>query len=163
MKKIALLIIVAALTGCAAPINPGVTAYRSYIAENRPLAEGGSLKWSAYYEGLYSKSMAAGAPDYMLNGANEMIDFAHQYESGAITQDQFQHHRRSIQARVVGRSQSDANQAQADRQRQVDAVAAAMATNPIPAQQAQPYMIPVRRSIQTSCQTFGNSTDCTTR
>lgn len=163
MKKIAICVAVAALVGCATPINPGVAAYQGYIAENRPLAERGLLKWSAYYEGLYSKSLAAGAPDYMLNGANEMIDFAHQYEAGTITREQFQHYRRSMQVSVTGRSQADAERAQSDQQRRISAAVAAMAANPIPTQQVQPYMIPVQRPMRTNCQTYGNQTDCTTR
>jgi len=161
MKRIILVVVLATLLGCAVPTNPGVTAYRSYIAENRPLAEAGTLKWSAYYEGLYSKSLAAGAPDYMLNGANDMIDFARQYESGEITQDQFHHHRRAMQASVTGRSQADAERAQAEYQRRASAVAVAIAANPIP---AQSYVMPMQRqSITTDCVSNGNQITCRDR
>lgn len=97
MRK-AIFIIALALAGCAAQPSTEVAELRRYSAEVRPLA-GTTVKWSAYYEGLYARLLAAGAAADQLELANNAIRYAKEFEAGTLSAEEFDDRRRTLQIR----------------------------------------------------------------
>ena len=108
MKYLLSLLIVVALTGCVA--NPSVKYVediKSYIAEDRPKALGGSLKWSTYYEGGLAiakqiPSNIQGRSD-QINDWLESINVAKEYEAGRLTKDEFYKWREEFNAKALAK------------------------------------------------------------
>jgi hypothetical protein len=100
MKLLASLFLVASLAGCAyAEHQQAVRHVHSYVADKRPMAERGDIKWSDYYKGLYNFLSAANAPGATLGQANEMIRVAGNYEAGRISKEDFEYARRDADAK----------------------------------------------------------------
>jgi hypothetical protein len=102
------------LVGCAGQVSPQYRAFEAYVAEKKPLAEAGSLKWSVYYTGLYDKAVASSAPPYVLHAINESVMSAVRYEKGELSKEEFDYSRRQQQIAA------QANGAVAQRQAQID-------------------------------------------
>ena len=101
------------MSGCVT--NPAIqiqNEYSLYIAENRPKALGGTIKWSDYYSG--GLAIAERIPPNMNGRMNqiitwrESINMAKEYESGRITKEEFYKWRDDSNARA--NSQNLANQ-----------------------------------------------------
>lgn len=126
--------------------GPDYSALTVYSKENRPQAESGTIPWSQYYKGAYSKMLEVGAPGFALAGMNESINTALQYESGKITKDEFDYRRRAIQADMSTRSQQENTRAQEDQSRKEAAgqaaMAAALSASAQMMQLSRPYTIP---------------------
>lgn len=149
------LIFAALLTGCAAGPTPQRIAFDKYVEMNRPLANSGKIKWTAYYEGLYSHALAANAPAYVLNSQIELIDVSRKYEAGEIAEPEFQQHRRRITADSQGKYEIESarardeqfrrNQAMSQAYAQAAAATAANAPKPymMSTNQSRPYVAPV--------------------
>lgn len=110
MKKIAA-IIAFALVGCASQPSKEWAELNRFAAETRPLA-GTEVKWSAYYDGIYTRMLAAGAPADQLALADEAIRSARDFESGTISATEFDDRRRGFQIR-----QTRLNGIESERQR----------------------------------------------
>lgn len=145
MKKMAWILLIALLTGCASggPSEQQL-GYGRYIAQNKPLLESGSIKHSTYFIGLYDAALRAGAPGHVLTRLNNVVGYARQYEAGAITKDEFDQYERAIRAEGVAQQQADQSQAQFDRERQQQLGVAQMAAGlqMMQASQPQPYYAP---------------------
>lgn len=95
------------LSGCVT--NPSVNvaqAANAYVAENRPKAMSGSIKWSTYYEGLVElakKSQSIPVSDWI-----EAVNMAKEFEAGRISKDDFYRWREEGNARA--KLQNDVNQ-----------------------------------------------------
>lgn len=100
MRLIAALIAVAVLAGCATYSDQQMASrhLQTYIADKKPLAERGELKWSEYYKGLYNFSMWANAPGDVLSRINEMTRVAEDFEAGRISRSDAEYRRRAIDA-----------------------------------------------------------------
>ena len=95
------MIAVLALAGCAVAERHD---FAQYIANNKPLAEAGTIKWSDYYKGAYEKLSAMGSKPGVGQSmlvVNSMIDAALSYESGKISKEQFDSIQREAKARSV--------------------------------------------------------------
>lgn len=125
MRITAAIIFTMTLAGCVTGPSPQDVAYRAYVEQNKPLAEQGALKWSQYYTGLYSRASSLPASD--LNRLNDLISYAQKYESGAITKDQFDYHRRA--ATIASKADFEVA-AERDRARRQAAAAAIIASMP---------------------------------
>jgi hypothetical protein len=83
------------LAGCATQQQH---ALQDYIAANKPRAIAGTMKWSDFYRGGYNLAAQANVSGDSLARINDAIRDADLYESGAITQREFEYRQRSLQA-----------------------------------------------------------------
>lgn len=140
MRKLLALLL---LAGCAAQPTPEKIALDKYIEQNRPLAENGAIKWTSYYEGLYSRGVAAGAPAEVIRGYIDLIDAAQALEAGHITELEFQQRRRRFTANVTALAQAEAD---ARRQRERMALRQVIESNARIAAQNQAIIEPTIRT-----------------
>jgi len=134
----AALISAAVLSGCAAPTqvsspDPRVVEFRNYVSANRPRAEAGQIKWSDYYSGGYQRAVDANFPGEYLALLNQMIWNSQQFESGKISQEEFQFKQRdnSAQQRTLLQRTAEAEQIQ-QQARTMQAVQLMQAMQPKP-------------------------------
>ena len=122
-----LLLFLSILVGCA--INPTVKyveEMKLYIAENRPLALSGTIKWTAYYEGglLIAKKIPPniqGRSDAISDWL-ESINVAKEYEAGHLTKEEFYKWREVTNAKADATNNSNRkNQAQCEYESKVGA------------------------------------------
>jgi len=100
MRILVSIVIAILLSGCAyAEHQQAVRHVHSYVADKRPMAERGDIKWSDYYKGLYNFLIAANAPGAALGQANEMIRVAENYEVGRLSKEEFEYARRDADAK----------------------------------------------------------------
>ena len=101
--------LVVVLSGCA--INPAVKYNEDiqlYIAENRPKALAGSLKWTTFYEG--GLAIANQIPPHVqgrsvqISDWNESINVAKEYEAGNLTKEEFYSWREAYNARAEAKN-----------------------------------------------------------
>lgn len=131
------------LAGCATTArqpSPEYLELQRYVAATKPLAQNGTIKWSDYYEGLYSRQAAVGAPGEALAGINEALRAAQKYESGAISKEDFQYQQRAIRAQLVTMQEHRLAEEQAQRAQQ--AVQMAAMYQVMQANQQKPLSIP---------------------
>lgn len=97
-----LLIALLILSSCATTA-PGKSQISIYVDTNKPLAESGQIKWSDYYLGLYDAASKETHPitGDALSVYNHLINKAKEYESNAITKDEFYSFRRDANARLA--------------------------------------------------------------
>jgi hypothetical protein len=89
------------LAGCAArqpAPSPQVVELNRYVSTQRPLAQKGEIKWSAYYDGVRDRLISAGANYENVHLASQLFYGAQQFEKGEISQEEFE--RRQKYARV---------------------------------------------------------------
>jgi hypothetical protein len=120
-RHFALAVLVSITAGCASTysqpqLNPKVVEVRDYISRNKPLAESGTLKWSAYYSGLYERHLAAGTSPQLVQIINQMQWDAQQYENSSITKEEFEFRQRDKRAEINAVAQQLAGQEQARQQ-----------------------------------------------
>lgn len=138
--RAAILLSLAILNGCAAAPSLQYQEYKSYVAENLPRAKSGELKWSEYFNAVYSKASAANAPGDTLRQMNEAIRMAQRYEAGTITKEEFDYQRRAGHAEALVAAEQAAAQSTA----QKSAESTAMLAAGLQMMQASgPYTIPV--------------------
>lgn len=141
MKKLSIVLTVI-LCGCATPgRSPQAQAFEAYIAENRPKAEQGAMKWSAYFEGAYQHALETSQPGWYLRSIGHMIKSAREYEAGSITLDEFKDRRRAEQADNAEKRQVAAEKVQAERSARYAAAAAAYR----PPTPLVPYVMPTHQ------------------
>lgn len=168
MKSLAIILLLL-LAGC---VNPAVKEIQDWSATNKPLVESGQMKWSDYYKEIYSRfeklPNTAGKADGM-QWANLLIQAAQLYESGAMSKDQFENFRRTVQvqqeqaaqaqraaaARAFGQAMGQGLQDYGNARYGPEATRAQQ----IPIQPVPTYQPP----RQTDCTTYGNRTNCTTQ
>ena len=119
LRTIATGVIALLMTGCAnspnrSAVDPRVAEVMSYISINRPLAENGSMKWSAYYAGLYERQSAANTAPELLQILNKLLWNAQQYEKGAIPKDEFEYTQRDLRSQAVAANQRRVDAANAE-------------------------------------------------
>ena len=143
MKKL-LLILLFALSACASPAKK---EFQRYAAENQPKA-GKTMKWSEFYEGLYSRASAAEARGDELATLNDSILTSQQFERGEIDKDTFNYRMRSIWAGAKQNEEQHRVQAQAASNNAMIAAAQVMQANqprtfgtPAPVAAAPPNML----------------------
>lgn len=136
------------LTACASGPTPQRVAYDNYVSSNEARAESGAIKWSTYYEGLYSHGAAANAPAYVLKANIEMIDHARDYEAGKITKPEFQQNRRRVKVESQAQYESELAVWEAERYRRAQAAAQVSAT--ARANAPAPYMMSTNQTRQSS-------------
>lgn len=73
------------------------------------------MRWSDYYEGAYSRAVAANAPGSSLSVLNKLIYLSKQYEGGAIDRDTFAYQQRGLLADGIQVEQQQEAQASAER------------------------------------------------
>jgi hypothetical protein len=115
------------LVGCA--INPAVKyveEMKLYIAENRPLALSGTIKWTTYYEG--GLSLAKKIPPNIQGRSDEISDWlesinvAKEYEAGRLTKEEFYKWREASNAKVEANNNTNRkNHAQCEYEAKVGA------------------------------------------
>jgi hypothetical protein len=98
------------LAGCASRPSRQAVEFQNYIAQQKPRAQAGEIKWSKYYADLYLKAAAAGSPGFRLYSINQASGAALRYEAGEINKDQFDYEIRAI--RAADTSAGDAAMAQ---------------------------------------------------
>lgn len=111
----AVLTLCISLLGCASPRpSSEVIAFREYIAQHKPRAEQGLMKWSDYYQGVYSAMLAIKPmpPAFHLNQVNTLLARALDLEAGRITAEQFAQVRRDHQVAVAAQAEEEARRAQ---------------------------------------------------
>lgn len=123
IKSLALAIFVTLIAGCATPNgnsrgNPQMAELQFYVASNKPRAESGAMKWSEYYSGLYERHVAARTPPELIQVVNKMLWNAQQYETGAISRDEFDFRQRDLRLQGDTVMQRQAAAAQAQQQAQ---------------------------------------------
>lgn len=111
MKQL-LVVVFLLLSGCGAYAErqQSVRHAETYIADKKPLAERGELKWSEYYKGLYQFFVWADAPGDVLSRVNDLSRVAQDYEAGYITKDDFDYRRRAAEAENRSAGQARAQQ-----------------------------------------------------
>jgi hypothetical protein len=94
MKNFILALSIILATGCAATnINNAENQARMYMAEERPKALSGTIKWTAYYQGFIN--LANSFPDStpgkynLIAEMTEGLNMARGYEAGRISKDEF--------------------------------------------------------------------------
>jgi hypothetical protein len=111
------------LSGCVT--NPSVNAMQAanaYVAENRPKAMGGSIKWSTYYEGLVE--LAKQAQSAQVSDWIEAVNMAKEFEAGRISKEDFYKWREEGNARVkLQNSVNQKNRAQCEYESKAGAAA----------------------------------------
>lgn len=147
--KLAAILATLLLTACASGPSPQKIEHDRYVAQNRPLALSGAMKWTVYYDGLYSRMLAAGAPSYALNPIISLMDSAEQLEAGKITEAEFQQKRRIAQAENQQGFENAQRQEQAayNQRQAIGAAQTAAGLAMIQASQPQPYMLPVQAPV----------------
>lgn len=123
IKSLALAAFVTVIAGCAAPNgntrnNPQMDELQFYVASNKPRAESGAMKWSEYYSGVYQRHVAAHTPPELIQVVNKMLWNAQQYESGAISKDEFDFRQRDLRLQGDAVQQQRAAAAQVQQQAQ---------------------------------------------
>lgn len=138
------------LTACAqAPhTRPEVLELQRFAASAKPMAENGSMKWSAYYEGLYNREIAASSSGELLTMANDAWRAAQQYEAGSISKADFEYQQRAIRARATSISAAEEQAEQARRAQQAAAILSLRANLPAPYQIVPPAPLAPISSIQ---------------
>lgn len=114
MHKAILVIAIAILGGCAtAPSNPAQNQVIMYIAEERPKAIAGTIKWTTYYQGAIN--LANTYPDsapgkfQLIAEMTEALGMARQYEAGRISKEEFYKWREDGNAATAARAAKAAN------------------------------------------------------
>jgi hypothetical protein len=111
------------LSGCVT--NPSVNAAQAanvYVAENRPKAMSGSIKWSTYYEGLVE--LAKQSNSFQLSDWIEAVNMAKEFEAGRISKEDFYKWREDGNARVkLQNSVNQKNRAQCEYEAKAGAAA----------------------------------------
>lgn len=110
MKYIYLLAsLLIALSGCVTnPVDKYAEDIQLYIAENRPKAIGGSLKWTTYYEG--GLAIAKQIPSHVRGRSHQISDWlesinvAKEYEAGNLTKEEFYKWRETVNARAEAKN-----------------------------------------------------------
>lgn len=164
MKKIIIAVAII-LAGCAAnmqqqSVNP-YAEFERYIAAKRPLINSGELKRSDYYLGLYevaSRLNNVSGRGALMADINTLIGVSKQYEGGLVTLDELESTQRSISANTAARDDAMAAEERRIANENYLRLREADAARP-------PYVPPVRAPLPrtTNCQTYGNTTNCTTR
>jgi len=105
LKFLAVAATVGVLVGCAN--HPAIKKYDGHKAENYPKAESGEIKYSTYFEQAYQIiSEGDGVPNQgiALQRMAAMIKLSREYESGAISLQEFKDKEREIEAEFVAKS-----------------------------------------------------------
>lgn len=123
IKSLALAVFVTLIAGCATPngntrSNPQMDELQFYIASNKARAESGAMKWSEYYNGVYQRHVAAHTPPELIQVVNKLLWNAQQYESGAISKEEFDFRQRDLRLEGDAVMQKRAAAAQAQQQAQ---------------------------------------------
>jgi hypothetical protein len=123
IKSLALAVFVTLIAGCATPSgntrsNPQMDELKFYIASNKPRAESGAMKWSEYYSGVYQRHVAAHTSPELIQVVNKLLWNAQQYESGAISKEEFDFRQRDLRLEGDTLMQRRAAAAQAQQQAQ---------------------------------------------
>lgn len=95
------------LIGCA---NPALKQFQETNNQERRRAESGSIKWSAYYQGVYDRMLRVNGIDdkaFHLNLLSFMIEASQAYESGAISKEQFNKAKRDAQVAMQLKKEGD--------------------------------------------------------
>lgn len=91
--------------------------YQAHIEQQKPRAQSGEIKWSAYYKVLYDRAAAIGAPGWRLAGINQASGAALRYEAGEISRDRFDYEIRAIKAADTSAGDAALAQARVDAER----------------------------------------------
>ena len=130
MKKIVLVAsLLLLLSGCVSnPVVKYVDDIKLCAAENRPKALGGSMQWSAYYEGALA--LAHQIPANVQERSTvifdwiEALNMAREYESGRISKEAFHKWREESNAKDEARVTANRkNQAQCEYEAKTGAAA----------------------------------------
>lgn len=175
MKRIAVLAALA-LSACAQTPAPSqqrqeLVQFSQWREIELQKARAGQEKWSVTYESIFKQAskLPADAPGkgLYLEITDRMITKAQEFESGAITQDQFKAEQRQAGIRWTKEMErfnemSAAEQAEYNRRAHAAALQLMLDNNRKPAH--QPYqMQPLPAPQTTRCQTTGNQTTCQTQ
>jgi hypothetical protein len=76
------------------------------------------MKWSEYYSGVYQRHVAAHTPPELIQVVNKLLWNAQQFESGAISKDEFDFRQRDLRLEGDTVMQKRAAAAQAQQQAQ---------------------------------------------
>lgn len=85
------------IAGCA---TPQINEFRTWVAQTKPIAKSGQMLWSDYYTQFYDKvnALPSGVQGkgFYLQAAAIAIDASKSYESGKISEDEFQSFQRQL-------------------------------------------------------------------
>lgn len=131
------------LAGCASGPSRQVRDFQSYVQQQKPKAESGEIKWSAYYVGLYGKAAAAGAPGWRLDNFNKASGVALRYEAGEISKDHFEYEMRALRAADLAAADAAIAQERVEADRRAQLGVNQMAAGIAMMQASQPQPAPV--------------------
>lgn len=150
--KIALLLSVVLLAGCAAPPqqDPRFADAMAWRQSAREQAAKGDMPWSRFYIEAYDRMAQLPASGHIaldMQILSEMVPIARQYEARQITKEQFQDAQRMAGARFREGSARLDREDDAERRR---AAVQILSTRPayIPPAQAPAYQMPVPQPSQ---------------
>jgi hypothetical protein len=141
--KLAIILAALVLAGCATGPTQEVMDYHSFIAQQKPRAEAGEIKWSTYYKGLFAKASAASAPGYLLSALNQSSGVALRYEAGQISKDQFDYEIRAIKAESASANDAAMAQVRIETDRRAQLGVSQMAAGIAMMQASQPQPAPI--------------------
>lgn len=162
MKKLAICLLLIALSGCAILEEQNqLSATQIYSNQYKPLVDNGEMTWSEYYKGLYNTVENDNSPirGEFLIILNDLIDSALSYENKNINKEQFESSRRKAKANV-----DIINSRYEMRMQELEASRPPPAVYQTTVKEADPLENwPMLKSPKnTRCTTYGNVTDCQT-